>query len=257
MSGRVAGKVTIITGAGGGIGGATALRFAKEGALLGLSDLNAERLEETKALAEKAGSQVIAMAGDASERPHVEAFVSAVASRFGKIDTVFNAAGIIAGGPIESYTDEQWDRIHAVNVKSQFLTIQQALPHMRKAGGGAIVSVSSIGGILGFASMAAYSSSKGAVVGMTRTLAIDFAPDNIRVNAICPGSIDTAMPRAFLSTFPEEQHAEIEKTFFARQLIKRFGTAEEIANVVLFLLSDEASFITGLVMPVDGGWTAW
>jgi NAD(P)-dependent dehydrogenase (short-subunit alcohol dehydrogenase family) len=257
MSLRLEGKVVAINGAAGGIGTAIARRFAAEGASLALSDINSDGLESTADEARKEGADVVTASGDAASSTDVEAFVAAAGNHFGRLDGVVAAAGRVAGSPIEETSEELWDELHATNVKSQFLLIKHALPQLRKADNPAIVNFASIGGVLGFGSMPAYTSSKAAVTGLTRTLAVDLSGDGIRVNAVSPATIDTAMPRSFLADFAEAERPAVEEAFVARHLIKRLGTPEEVANVVLFLISDEASFLTGLVIPIDGGWTAW
>lgn len=256
MSGRLTGKIALITGAAGGIGQATATRFGAEGAALVLGDRDDAGLKDVVAALTAQGVDAVGLPGDVTDSAYRAALVELAVSR-GGLDVLFNNAGIMVAGPIDQLDEAQWDSVVGVNAKSQVFLIQAALPALRARGGGAIVNTSSIGGVLGFGSMVAYSASKAAVAGITRTLAVELAPENIRVNAVVPGAIDTAMPRSFLANFPEEAHEEIKKTFVARQLIKRLGTAEEVASAVAFLASADASFLTGHILPVDGGWAAW
>lgn len=256
MSARLAGKIALITGAAGGIGRATATRFGAEGATLVLGDLDGGALKDTVEALTAAGVTAVGLAGDVTDSAYRAELVQLAVNADG-LDVLFNNAGIMAAGPIDGLEEAQWDAVLGVNAKSQAFLIAQALPALRARGGGAIVNTSSIGGVLGFGSMVAYSASKAAVVGITRTLAVDLAPDNIRVNAVVPGAIDTAMPRSFLSAFPESEHEVIKESFVARHLIKRLGQPEEVAAAVTFLASEDASFITGHILPVDGGWAAW
>ena len=252
---RFEGKVALVTGAAGGIGSALSRAFAREGASLGLLDQNGARLDELATGLDALGASSVSAVGDVSTGEAAGELADQLNERFGGIDVVVNCAGKISALTVEQTTDAVWDDLQAVNSTGAFLTVRAALPFMRGRDGASIVSVSSMGGLLGAPQLVAYSAAKSAILGMTRALAIELAPDNIRVNAVCPGSVDTEMPRAFQANLPEG--ADAEAMFWGRQLIKRFGTPEEISNVILFLASDESSFITGGVIPVDGGWTAW
>jgi len=257
MSGRLEGKVAIITGAAGGQGRATAVRFAREGASLGITDIDERGLEETVDQIRAEGGDVVSSPGDASGAAHVDALVSAVVARFGRVDILHNNAGILGESkPVTELSEDEWDRVMRVNAKSQFLFIRRVVPEMRKAGGGSIINVSSIGAVRGFTNLAAYCASKGAAMALTTALALELGPDNIRVNTLVPGSIDTGMPRAYLASFPEEERPPLEAAW-SRHIIKRLGSPEEIASAVLFLASDESSFSTGSMLHVDGGWLAW
>lgn len=257
MSGRLDGRVAIVTGAAGGIGGATATLFAQEGARLALTDLDGDGLETVAGSCREAGAEVVTLAGDIADEATMSGIVAAAMDAYGEIGILANIAGQIAGGAIEDHDIKTWQRVQDVNVMSMFFLTKEALPGLRKAKTASIVNLSSIAGILAFSSMPAYASSKGAVTAMTKTLALDLGAEGIRVNALCPGSIETNMPKAFLADLPKEEWPAIEETFFARQVLKRYGQPEEVANVILFLASDEASFVTGTVIPVDGGWAAW
>jgi NAD(P)-dependent dehydrogenase (short-subunit alcohol dehydrogenase family) len=257
MNGRLEGKVAIITGAAAGQGRATAVRFAREGAALGITDIEDKGLETTREMVVAAGGSCVALPGDASLWPHVDAFVSAVVEQFGRVDVLHNNAGILGESkPVTELSEDEWDRVMRVNAKSQFLFIRRVVPEMRKAGGGSIINVSSIGAVRGFTNLAAYCASKGAAMALTPALALELGPDNIRVNTLVPGSTDTAMPRDYLASFPEAERPPLEAAW-SRHIIKRLGSPDEIASAVLFLASDESSFSTGLMLHVDGGWLAW
>jgi NAD(P)-dependent dehydrogenase (short-subunit alcohol dehydrogenase family) len=249
---RFAEKVVLVTGAAGGIGSATARRFSAEGAAVGLFDLNGERLES---LCKELGGQAATFIGSVARPEDADAATTSLADRFGGIDVLVNCAGKISARTIESTTDEVWADLQDTNSSGTFRMVRSALPHMRGRDGASIVSISSMGGLLGAPQLVAYGAAKAAVIGMTKALAVELAPDGIRVNAICPGSIDTDMPRSFQAGLPEGTDAS--SMFWGRQLLKRFGTADEVASVIAFLASAEASFITGGVIPVDGGWSAW
>jgi NAD(P)-dependent dehydrogenase (short-subunit alcohol dehydrogenase family) len=256
--GQLEGKVSLVTGAASGVGRSTAARFAREGARLVITDVNDAGLQETRELIEAGGSKVLAKTADLTSVGDGQSLVAACDERFGALHVIASVAGTITGGPIETYSEADWDRVHAVNAKGPFFLIQSALPLMKRTGpGGAIVTVSSLSGVIGIDGQSPYCSSKGAAVAMTRALAVELARFDIRVNCICPGLIDTPQPNSFLSNFPEGDRESIKQGWLTRQLMKRFSDPAEIASAILFLASDEASFITGLNMPVDGGWTAW
>ena len=250
---RFEGKVGLITGAASGQGRATAVRFAQEGANLALCDVQEDALAATQQLAETRGATVLAVRTDLADVTQIEDFIANVTDRFGKLDVVHNNAGVIAGGPIDAVRVEEWDRIYAVNVRAQFFLVQKALPLLRAAGGGIVINTSSTAGLVGGPQMAAYITSKHASVGLTKCLAIDLAPDNIRVYCLCPGGVDTPMPRATLETIPADRRQAEWERWTSHQLQQRWASPDEIANVAAFLASDESSFMTGTIIPVDGG----
>lgn len=238
-------KVVVITGGASGIGFASAKRLLKEGAKVALLDVNDDVLEISKEL----GTNTLGLKCDVSNEADVKSSIDMVANFFGKIDYLVANAGI--GGGANKPADvsiEEWNKVIGVNQTGIFLVNKYVIPHMIKNGGGSIVNTSSMYGIVGAPNSFAYTASKGAINQMTRTLALAYAENNIRVNAIAPGYVDTAI----LSSVPDEY-----KKVMAKEMpIGRLGTDDEIASLVKFLLSDEASFITGAIISIDGGYTA-
>lgn len=246
-------RVAFVTGAGSGIGRATVLRFVREGALVAAFDRDQEALAET---ASTAGAPILTLSGDVTNADDVDAAFASCASQFGDPSVLVNSAGSVGqGGAIEDMSEEAWDALFDVNVKGTFLCIRRAAPAMRRAKRGAIVNLSSTAGLVGSSALGGYSASKGAVVLMTRSLAIRYAPDQVRVNCVCPGSIETPMLRATFETAGSDPSAQKEMAdlYRAKQPLGRFGKPAEIAAAILFMASDEASFITGASLPVDGG----
>jgi NAD(P)-dependent dehydrogenase (short-subunit alcohol dehydrogenase family) len=252
---RLAGKVAFITGAASGIGAACALRFAQEGALLAGLDLN--KPEDGAGADWLAGVQLAPQSvfetGDVRDERRIREVVAQIQARLGRIDVLVNAAGVAGGGMIHTLDADEWDRVVDVNLKGTFLVSKHVLSVMLAQQSGAIVNVASVEGIEGFLGGSSYNASKGGVVLLTKNMAIDYARAGVRVNVICPGFIDTPMFRSVFSM--EATKAMQEKIREAHQL-GRFGKPVEIANAALFLASDEASFVTGVTLPVDGGYTA-
>ena len=251
---RLAGKVALITGAGSGIGRSAALRLAEEGARLGITDLDAELLGETEALVIEAGGAAVSVVGDAVEAATVDTLASGVIDRFGRIDALCNNVGIVILKSLADTTPADFDRLMHVNCLSHLLAIQRVVPEMRRTGGGSIINVASVGALVALPNVSAYCASKSAVVGLTRSAAYEFGPD-IRCNAICPGGVDTPMSRAHMASFADKEAAGALLT--GRQMIKRYAQPREIAEVIVFLASDESSFMTGGVVPVEAGHSAW
>lgn len=248
MTDRFAGKVACITGAASGIGAATARRLAGEGASLLLADMDAAGLETVASQLD--ASRTVTRIIDVRDREQVEAAIDATVERFGGIDILFNNAGVGAYGESPDLDPEVWLNVIAVDLHSVFYGIRSAVPHMRRRGGGAIVNTASISGLFGDYGLAAYTAAKGAVVNYTRTAAIDHAKDGIRINAVCPGPIDTNII-SFAKQFPAVT-GEWERNI----PLGRIGQPEEVAAAVAFLCSPDASYITGAMLVIDGGLTA-
>ena len=251
---RFEGKVVLLTGGSSGIGYATAEAFLKEGAKVAITGRNATRLGHAAKALGKSG-EILAIRGDVSKSEDAKRFVSETAKALGPIDVLVNNAGIYMNKPVEAFTEREYDALMDVNMKGTFLCTKYAIPSMVRRGRGAIVNVSSDSGVVGTAGSSVYCASKGAVVLFTKSVALDHAKDGIRVNAVCPGEVETPMLErdAEASGLGYENYYE---KLVAQIPMKRAATAEEIAKAILFLASDEASFMTGSAMSVDGGSTA-
>jgi NAD(P)-dependent dehydrogenase (short-subunit alcohol dehydrogenase family) len=249
---RLQGKVAIVTGAGSGIGRAASLAFAREGARVLVADVVVEGGEETAKMVREAGGQAIFVKTDVSRAEDVKAMVDSTISSFGRLDCAFNNAGISGGYvSLSRCPEDSWDRMIAINLKGVFLCMKYELPKMLKSGGGSIVNTSSIAGMVGDGGHPAYAASKHGVVGLTRTAAIQYAKAGIRVNAVCPGVIRTPMTEQLFTESPE-----LKSLMVSQQPMDRLAEAEEVARVVVWLCTDEASFITGHPLPIDGGYLA-
>jgi NAD(P)-dependent dehydrogenase (short-subunit alcohol dehydrogenase family) len=251
---RFEGKVVLITGAAGGIGRAAAVRFAAEGARLGLVDLSRDGLRETQAAVEKVGGVGHAVEADVTRSADVARYAAAVAERWGGVDCFFNNAGILGDvRALVDYPEETFDRVLAVNVKGVWLGIKTVAPLLRARGGGVIVNTASIAGLRGSRNLVAYTASKHAVVGLTRTAALELAPAGVRVNAVCPSPIDTAMVQALERGASPANPAAFHERMAGTIPLRRYGQPEEVAALVAFLCSADAAYITGGIYPVDGG----
>ena len=252
------GKVAIVTGGAHGIGRATALAFAREGAKVVIADINAEAGKAAVSEIAREGHQARLVQSDVAVAAQCRRVVSDTVSAFGGGDILFNNVGIQPTSSylnVEDTSEEVWDLVLGVNLKSYFLMSKYAIPEMRKRGGGVIVNTSSVQGLQSQKLVPAYAASKGGVLSLTRQMALDYASENIRVLAVCPGAIDTALVRALAAMEPGDPEETIRRWGRTHPL-GRIGTGEDIANVVLFLASDKASFMTGEYVCVDGGYMA-
>jgi NAD(P)-dependent dehydrogenase (short-subunit alcohol dehydrogenase family) len=249
---RLEGKVALVTGGAAGIGRTTALAFAGEGARVVIADINAEGGEETVKMIRDAGGEAIFVRTDVRIADEVKNMADKTVEAFGRLDIAFNNAGINEDAvTISRCAEDSWERMIDTNLTGVFLCMKHELPKMRKSGGGSIVNVASVMGLVGDGSHPGYSSSKHGVVGLTRTAAIVYAQANIRINAVCPGPTLTSMIAKLIDGQPE-----VEKLLLSNVPMNRMAKPEEIARAVLFLCSDDASYITGHALAVDGGWVA-
>lgn len=248
---RLAGKVAVVTGGGSGIGRASAMCFAREGARVVVADLDSAAAGVTEGEIGREGGTAIGVVADVTREEDVGKLVDRTLQIFGPPTVLLNNAATTSFGTLAESPAEELDRVLAVNVRSAWVCARAVIPLMRDTGGGAIVNMSSITGIVGAPGMAAYSTSKGAIITFTRTLALELADDGIRVNCICPASIDTPMLQASFDRLPDPAAARARNV--KRHPLGRLGTADEVAKLALFLASDDASFITGATYVIDGG----
>src|SRR5437762_2916912 len=254
MTGIVEGKIALVTGGGGGIGRAAALAFAREGARVAVADFEAAAARDTVAQINELGGQAITLTGDVTRAEDVRSMVQDTLTAYGRLDCAFNNAGIAgfqvdaAGKKTAEWSEESFDRMIAVNLKGVWLCMRHELPQMEAQGGGNIVNTGSIAGLVGLPTSSAYVAAKHGVLGLTKTAAIEYAEAHIRVNAVCPGYIKTPMT--------EETMRRRGEAILAQVPFHRMGNPEEIAEMVVWLCSDRASYVSGAAYNVDGGWMA-
>ena len=247
---RLKDKVAITTGAASGIGKATAILFAEHGAKVVVADIDEDGANQTVATIRDAGNEATYVQTDVTISEHTERMVQETASRYGKLDILLSSAGIAMRLPVGDLPEADWHRCLDVNLTGVYLCAKAAIPTMQKNGGGSIINLSSIYGLVGADVRAAYVASKGGVTNLTRGMALDYAEDNIRVNCICPGFVETPLVAGVIKT-PEEY-----KTLADKHPMRRLAQPEEIAYGALYLASDESAFVTGIALPIDGGYTA-
>jgi NAD(P)-dependent dehydrogenase (short-subunit alcohol dehydrogenase family) len=251
---RLAGKTAIVTGGGGGIGRATARAFAIEGAKVVVADIDEAAALETAALIRGDGGDAIGLAADVASESDIKRVVASTVEAFRTVNVVFNNAGIIRRTTVEDITVDEWDRVFAVNVRSIYLMCREVVPIMAASGGGSIINTGSGWGLKGGGRAVSYCASKGAVVNLTRALAIDHGPQGIRVNSVNPGDVNTDMLRNEANQLKQDADSFLAEA--ADRPLGRMGEAREIAAAVVWLASDEASYVTGSALSVDGGGNA-
>ena len=254
MAGLLDGKVSLVTGGGNGIGREAALAFAREGARVAVADYEAEAARETVSMINGSGGQAISLAGDVTVAAHVQKMLDGAIAAYGRLDCAFNNAGI-AGHQVESsgqltheWSESSFDRMIEVNLKGVWLCMKHEIPVLQAGGGGAIVNTASIAGLIGLRTSSGYVAAKHGVIGLTKSAALEYAEEGIRVNAVCPGYITTRM------TAPSREKRS--EAIIARTPMRRYGEPREIAEMVVWLCSDRASYVTGAAYEVDGGLTA-
>lgn len=247
---RLQDEVAIITGGGTGIGRGVAKVFAKEGAKVVVVGRRKDLLDQTIAQITQEGGVAVALEGDVSNSSQIIQLVEKVVSNFGKVDILVNNAGVYMPNDAATATEQEWDTVMAIDLKGVWLCSKACLPHMVKQGGGKIINIASIAGLVGFEGSAAYCAAKGAVINLTREMALDYGSKHINVNAIAPGVIDTDMTKPFL------ENEDAKKSFLEKTPIGRVGVPEDIAFAALYLASGESDFVSGHTLVVDGGWTS-
>lgn len=250
MAGHLDGKVALVTGGSAGIGRESALAFARAGAKVVVSDIDADGGEETVGAIKDAGGEAMFVKADVSDFEQVQALVDETVKAYGRLDCAFNNAGIEGTAkPAAECTEENWDKTIAINLTGVFNCCKAELAQMLEQGGGAIVNTASVAGVVAYPAMPAYTASKFGVNGLTKQIALDYATENIRVNSVCPGVIHTAMVDRFSGGDPE-----VLESMAAKQPVNRLGKPSEVAEAVVWLCTDAASLVTGINMPVDGGY---
>jgi NAD(P)-dependent dehydrogenase (short-subunit alcohol dehydrogenase family) len=256
MTGKLAGKTAVVTGAGSGIGRAAAVLFAREGAAVAVVDLNAEAAKDTAGEIAASGGTALPVVANVADRLQVTSAFEQIRNEYRRVDVLYNNAGVNSAGSVIDATEDDWDRSFAVNAKGTFLCSQAAAPDMVAAGGGSIINQGSVAALAGIANFASYCAAKGAVVALTRSMSVDLAPRGVRVNVICPGTVYTPLMEPMLRARGGGDMAAGLALTVAKYPIGRLGTPAEIAAVALFLASDDSSFMTGSVVTADGGMTS-
>ena len=252
----LSGRIALVTGAGAGIGRATALKFAEEGARVVVSDIDADGGAETAEMVRKAGGEATFIRADVSNAVDVDAMVAHAVATYGRLDCACNNAGIEGlVVPMVDQTEENFDRIISVNLRGVFLCLRAEIAALLKSGGGAIVNLSSVAGLIGFPGLSPYVASKHGVNGLTKNAALEYAKNGIRVNSICPGGIDTRMLDS-LADQASGGSASASEMMAPLHPLGRIGTGDEVANLIVWLCSPRASFVTGAHVPIDGGYVA-
>ena len=251
-SGDLAGQVALVTGGGNGIGKATAFAYAREGAKVAVVDINGDNAAKVSQMIIEAGGDAISLSADVTDTGQVQEMIASVVSKYGQLDIAFNNAGIdLESAPLAKIDEEMFDQLVEVNVKGVFLCMKYQIEQMVRQGNGCIVNTSSVGGLIASPGQAVYGTTKHAVVGMTKSAASAYAKKGVRINAVCPGVIETAMMERAVERDPRRKDYIV-----GLHPIGRLGLAEEVAEAVVFLSSKKSSFVVGITLPVDGGFTA-
>ncbi|MFX1323137.1 MAG: SDR family NAD(P)-dependent oxidoreductase [Promethearchaeota archaeon] len=255
---RVKDKIVVLTGAASGIGRSTAILFAKEGAIQILSDISEEGLKETLELIKDRKDKTTIMKVDVRNPDEVKNMIDSTIEKYGRIDVLIVNAGVVRVGPIETFPDEDYDLLIDVNLKGTHYTCKYAVPYFKKQKSGSIITLASVAAHIGQVAHANYCSTKAGVLGYTRALALDLAPYNVRVNSVSPGATDTPMLQSDVAKQARDRgvtYEEVKKEFEQEGVMGRWATPEEIATGILYLATDESSYITGADLRIDGGWT--
>ncbi|PYT70055.1 MAG: hypothetical protein DMG39_16790 [Acidobacteria bacterium] len=252
---RLAGKVALITGGGTGIGRATALAFACQGANVAVAGRRLEKVKEVAGEIKKQGGAALALQCDVTRAKDAERTVAETAKKFGKVNVLVNNAGTLSVSTVDTISEEDWDRVITVNLKGPFLMSRAALKEFRKVGGGAIVNIGSVLGLVAMKDRAAYCASKGGVTMLTKAMALDHAHENVRVNCICPSIVETELVKGLFDD--SEQGRRLKQSRVGTIPLGRFGKPMDVAELAVFLASEESSWITGAAIPLDGGLTAF